>query len=120
MKGTRQPPDGGARQQFYCTPGVLIFSCICSSSDFISGYVFGYFPSSSVSLYFSDSFDFLVVFISCDLMFFDVFISFYLCCFVFLFFLFPCIRVASERMFLPVIAQHNGIALYYCGLPGST
>ena len=70
VKGTRQPPDGGARQQFYCTPGVLIFSCICSSSDFISGYVFGYFPSSSVSLYFSDSFDFLVVFISCDLMFF--------------------------------------------------
>ena len=127
-EGTRQRPDGGARQRFYCRPGVFFFRPSGFSFLFFSLlFVWFFFRSIylllalAVSLYIS--FSFVCLFLCFVTLVYIIFlICWYLLCSLSVFFLsFQCIGLAGVCMYaVPVIAQHNDMTLYYCCLPGTT
>ena len=126
-EGTRQRPDGGARQRFFCRPGVFLFHPSGGFFSFLSSSFFFFFGAfvCVFALALSPNF-FCFSFVCLFLYFFTfslllLFLILFLCFFVFLFFLSHSVYRGSWRMYVaPGIAQHNSMALYYCCPPGTT
>ena len=114
--GTRRRPDGGARQRFYCKPGVFSFHpsvFLCSSFD-----VFRIICFFALALS-----PYIYILFFCLLIYLYV-TSFYLILlFVFLcrcFFSLSVYRGSWRMCVVPTVAQLNDMALYYCCLPRTT